>query len=308
MFNEFVSDHPDDVVAICYNTPWPGPEDPLYWHNPEDNMGRTEYYYLPYVPWVWVDGVEYPPECYFYWMYQEDYDTRKAVATDMSLEYEGDYDPATGEASITVTAPTTSEMLDDEYRLYVVLTESGIEWSAPNGIEVHDHVMRRMYPDFEGTPAIFAGDLPQSAEVAVNFTLDPEYVPENCQIVFFVQELVWRDVAQADAVDLMDLVETTDVPVVAGGFELGANFPNPFNPATTIPVMVAGSGQARLEVVGIDGRRIRLLYSGELSAGSYQFRWDGKDGQGAAVPSGVYLARLSTGGGASFSRQMVLIK
>ena len=60
--------------------------------------------------------------------------------------------------------------------------------------------------------------------------------------------------------------------------------------------------------MGIDGRRIRTLHSGELAAGTHYIQWDGKDAQGAAVPSGVYLVRLSGGGTSSLSRQMVLMK
>ena len=41
MIAQFLVDHPD-VVAICYHTPWPGALDPLYLHNPVQNLARAE--------------------------------------------------------------------------------------------------------------------------------------------------------------------------------------------------------------------------------------------------------------------------
>ncbi|MBU0743526.1 hypothetical protein KKG45_08060 [bacterium] len=101
---------------------------------------------------------------------------------------------------------------------------------------------------------------------------------------------------------------TTDVPSVASRVEVERNYPNPFNPATSIPVVLAEGGHARLEVFDAAGRRIKVLHDGELPSGRHEFRWDGMDARGVAAPSGVYLARVSDRAGSVASRSMTLVK
>ena len=89
-------------------------------------------------------------------------------------------------------------------------------------------------------------------------------------------------------------------------FELGANYPNPFNPSTLIPYQLAASSHVRLEVFNLLGQRIATLVAGERSAGVYTALWDATDGSGQAVGAGVYLYRLTVGGDSQTGR-MVLV-
>jgi hypothetical protein len=74
---------------------------------------------------------------------------------------------------------------------------------------------------------------------------------------------------------------------------LGANYPNPFNPATTIPFMVpAEAGDADLTIYNVLGQPVRQVWTGPLAAGEHQLTWDGRDTQGQPVAAGVYVYRL----------------
>ena len=76
-------------------------------------------------------------------------------------------------------------------------------------------------------------------------------------------------------------------------FTLGANYPNPFNPATTIPLAVpAGAKNVNLTIYNILGQPMRQVWTGPLSAGEHQLTWDGRDAQGRPVAAGVYMYRL----------------
>ena len=89
-------------------------------------------------------------------------------------------------------------------------------------------------------------------------------------------------------------------------FALGHNYPNPFNPTTTIPLEVAaGLGRVRVEVYNAAGQRVRLLVDGTLSPGEHDLVWDGCDGAGRAVSSGVYFCRAVVGNRAA-TRKMTL--
>jgi hypothetical protein len=68
---------------------------------------------------------------------------------------------------------------------------------------------------------------------------------------------------------------------------LAQNFPNPFNPSTTIRVELPKAGVASLIVYDMLGREVTRLMDGEKAAGSYALRFDGK-----GLASGVYLYRL----------------
>jgi hypothetical protein len=78
--------------------------------------------------------------------------------------------------------------------------------------------------------------------------------------------------------------------------QLSQNCPNPFNPQTTIRFELPEAGPARLSVFDVAGRLVRELVEADLSAGSHDVVWDGRDAAGRGVSSGSYLARLEFGG------------
>jgi trimeric autotransporter adhesin len=86
------------------------------------------------------------------------------------------------------------------------------------------------------------------------------------------------------------------------GFLLAENYPNPFNPSTTIRFSVPEASSVTLEVFDLLGRRISLLTDRELSAGSHQAVWDA-----SGFASGVYLYRL-TAGSKTVTGKMMLMK
>ncbi len=102
--------------------------------------------------------------------------------------------------------------------------------------------------------------------------------------------------------------DDTDVPTAGSRFEIGQNYPNPFNPVTTIPITIVSRGSARLEIIGADGRRVRVLHQGELAEGHHEFQWDGLNDRGITQPSGIYFAQISDAAGSTTSRRMVLLK
>jgi hypothetical protein len=100
-----------------------------------------------------------------------------------------------------------------------------------------------------------------------------------------------------------------DVVAIPREFFLAENYPNPFNPSTVISYGLPRDSQVRLEIFNILGQRVRILTGGMQRAGYRQVVWDGSDGAGQAVSSGVYFYRLTTADGSfSQSRKMLLVK
>ncbi len=72
--------------------------------------------------------------------------------------------------------------------------------------------------------------------------------------------------------------------------------PNPFAQETAVSFSLSHGGPVELSILHVDGRRIAVLQQGWLDAGEHRLVWDGTDGRGLPLSSGVYLARLEAGG------------
>lgn len=90
-------------------------------------------------------------------------------------------------------------------------------------------------------------------------------------------------------------------------FALYQNFPNPFNPQTTIEFSLPKSDHTSLMIYNALGQRIRTLIDGRLSAGPYSVTWDGKSDDDQTVSSGLYFYELKTSESVQ-SRKMILLK
>ncbi len=85
------------------------------------------------------------------------------------------------------------------------------------------------------------------------------------------------------------------------------NYPNPFNPTTTISFTSNKKGTATLDIYSLKGRHVRRLFDRIFPAGTHSVVWDGKDSKKCSLPSGVYFYKLSIGSD-FISEKMVLMK
>jgi len=76
---------------------------------------------------------------------------------------------------------------------------------------------------------------------------------------------------------------------VPNKFVLKGNYPNPFNPTTTIQFSLPSTQNVKLVIYDILGRRIKTLLNSNLNKGNYKVQWNGKNDFGSSVSSGVYL-------------------
>jgi hypothetical protein len=88
---------------------------------------------------------------------------------------------------------------------------------------------------------------------------------------------------------------------------LAGNYPNPFNPSTTISYQLAEESLVNLSIYNIKGQHITTLVSEIQHPGTHTLQWQGTDDKGKPSPSGIYLYRLSAGENI-FSRKMILLK
>jgi hypothetical protein len=112
---------------------------------------------------------------------------------------------------------------------------------------------------------------------------------------------VYIDVVQANS-DALEL-NSTD-------FSL-SNFPNPFNPTTTIEFNIEPSQQneqIELEIYNLKGQKIKTIANDEFPKGTHSFIWNGDDATGKPVSSGIYLYKLKIDGKTEAMRKCLLLK
>lgn len=115
--------------------------------------------------------------------------------------------------------------------------------------------------------------------------------------------------------DILLMVDTTLTAIAVDGaedlipevFTLEQNYPNPFNAVTTLRFSLPVGADADLAIFDLLGRRIGTLAQRFHAAGIHEVKWDATDDAGNPVPSGVYIARLSSGDH-TVTRKLILLR
>ncbi len=136
----------------------------------------------------------------------------------------------------------------------------------------------------ENSPAIDAGD--------PTMPLDPDGTVADMGAVYYNQNVT----AIGD-----------DDSAIPTKITLFANYPNPFNPETTIGFQLPAAGDVTLEIYTITGQLVKTLVSSLQPAGKFTVKWNGTNQFGKPVSSGVYLYRLSVGNVVQ-TRKMILLR
>jgi len=148
-----------------------------------------------------------------------------------------------------------------------------------------------------------------------NNQLNPEVAADGCGGAV----IVWQDYRSGASYDVyaqftdyvVAVPDEPGVPATAPRVaELDQNHPNPFNPLTKIAFTLTEATRVRLCVHDGTGRLVRVLKDDTLGAGRHELAWDGRDGAGSSVTSGVYFYILETPAvaGGPESRKMVMIR
>ncbi len=115
--------------------------------------------------------------------------------------------------------------------------------------------------------------------------------------------------AQSQAVKRLVVDQTTSAttdPELPSRFALSQNYPNPFNPATTVAFDLPEDSHVVIKIFNILGTEIRTVVAAPYQAGRHRVAWDGRNGIGAPVASGVYLYRIDAGSFTHVKKMMLL--
>lgn len=244
--------------------------------------------------------------------------------------------PAAQAAIYVTIIPSAGDVsgADTTWTRVRVLTRSsgGALWvSAPDSGYSTDNLApappQNLEVAYNGAGNHLAWDPPPDPDVAgyrVYRDVVPMSGPDPQRLVHETVNTFWSD-AVADGVQYTYIVTAVDsAPNESGAaspttvssanpgpgparFALLPNVPNPFNPETVIPFEVPAPVRVSVRVFDVRGRLVRTLHDGRVPAGAGSVRWDGRDGRGQPVASGVYFVRM-TARGFSATRKVTLIE
>jgi len=122
------------------------------------------------------------------------------------------------------------------------------------------------------------------------------------------QEVVMDDFTFIPAEEPTDVEDPSDgsVPPMRAG-RLYPAVPNPFNPSTSIRYFLPQDGIAKVSIYEVSGALVKTLVDEVQGTGEHEITWNGRDGEGALMSSGIYLCTLQFGDGRTTQR-LALIK
>ena len=120
-------------------------------------------------------------------------------------------------------------------------------------------------------------------------------------------KLTWKSFG--DFIDLGSIITSVagDLRNLPTEYHLSHNYPNPFNPETTIKFQLPEPGHVTLKIYNMLGQVVRTLVAEQKKAGYYRVNWDGRDNRRVLCANGVYLYRLKAGNYEK-TRKMVMLK
>lgn len=146
--------------------------------------------------------------------------------------------------------------------------------------------------------------------------------PEDCELVLYFDTKEVENVKQRCRLDSSDMklmsefgiphyeiaikAETELNPIISKN-ALSPNYPNPFNPETTISYEVASDGIVKLDIFNLKGQLVKTLVNENKVSGPHKVVWNGTDKYGRKVASGIYQYRLTTKDG-RITKKMMLMK
>lgn len=192
-------------------------------------------------------------------------------------------------------------------------TDGGISWQNQTGVFPPDWLYSVCFLDENtGWTVGFDGKIQTTTDGGKNWTAQTSGTPYQLNSVYFTDPLHGWAVGENGtiikaALNVTDINDNITPPTQPNDFILYNNYPNPFNPTTTISFNLPNANQVRLVVYNILGQEVRELANGFFPAGKHEVIWDGTNNVGIKASSGIYFYTLQAGD-VRIIKKMVLSK
>jgi len=183
--------------------------------------------------------------------------------------------------------------------------KSVLSWYQAKWLQPDDILVERAVDPGEGEPAFEVVEATGfDVTDGLGRVIDPTAAGETAYVYRLTVESHGGKFRESTLVSLVTGERTDPVPSRP---DLKQNFPNPFNPSTTISFELTRPGPARIRLYDLKGRRIRTLFDEPAPAGRTDLPFDGTDDEGNSLASGTYIYVLDANG-ESISRRLTLVR
>lgn len=137
-----------------------------------------------------------------------------------------------------------------------------------------------------------------NSQLQSNYIFNDDIVEEDVTYYYWLEILEYNSSDYFGPVSAM--IESTEdnnaIEEIVLGNDLYTNYPNPFNPSTTISYSLAEPGNVVVDIYNMKGQKINRLFSGYVQEVNTKLNivWNGNDTEGEKVTSGIYFARIKT--------------
>ncbi|MCD4818811.1 MAG: PKD domain-containing protein [Candidatus Cloacimonetes bacterium] len=116
----------------------------------------------------------------------------------------------------------------------------------------------------------------------------------------------WDDIVISSESGRKSIIEEEQIPELLNIYSLSPNYPNPFNPETTIDFSLKETGNVSLKVYNVKGQLVKTLVNENKEKGNHSVVWAGKDNNNRKVASGVYFYRINAGEFTDVKKMMMI--
>ncbi|NNG26243.1 MAG: Omp28-related outer membrane protein, partial [Ignavibacteriaceae bacterium] len=261
----------DKISYIYYHMVYPYSDDPLYWESQAGSDARDIYYNpVQATPQGWFDGTHQGSSS----GWAASLDDLLSTQSPLKIVLSGTRN--TNQFNINAQLTRTGNITDNDLVIQFVVIED-LYYDGRNSVSNHKHVMRKMMPTPSGQS--FSINLNETKDIEQIINIDPLWDNDSLSIVVFVQSTGSMTVYQSESISYSELT----ISNVKNGnlhpteFSLEQNFPNPFNPSTTINYSMPVSSFVNLKVYDVLGKEIATLTNEEKPAGTYGVNFSGED-------------------------------
>lgn len=255
------------MVEYHYNDPYSNP----------DATTRMDYYSVPWFPSTYYDSHHIGIEDWdVYAAHLAAYEQRRDSLSCFGVNIQGELNELT--VSGTLYAEKVAEYTGENLVMHLALTETDIpeNWHGETTV---NFVSRKLFPDGNGTPLDFSSASLQSFDFTLD--LDPSWVQNNCELVYFIQDNDTKEILQGNKIKLNDL--SIDVGISDASITEVAIYPNPVQ---DVLILQADDTQSLSNI-----RIINLIGKTLIQQDSYNNGIDMK-----LLPKGIYLLSYSIAG------------
>ncbi|MEN8225311.1 MAG: T9SS type A sorting domain-containing protein [Bacteroidota bacterium] len=279
----------DDLIANGHNVAV------IENHNGDDyanqySNARNSYYGITGYPTAVFDGVEFlvggSATQSMYPNYLPIFEGRTEIMSAFSCELYGN-NTSGNDYEVTGMIHKLGPAMNANVVFHIVLTESHIPeiWGNQDHL---NFVTRLMMPDENGTVVDVINN--DYIEVDESFTIDPTWDVNECELVYFLQDLDTKEILQGGKVMVNDLLGVGISDMEESAVAIHNIYPNPFSHETNINFSLASNSNVIVSISDMTGREVAMLANQEMAAGDHQITWEaGKD-----MPNGIYFCTIST--------------